>query len=46
MIVALGSGYQRLYVIPSLDLIIVRQGDFSRFSDPEFCARCWGGDRG
>lgn len=36
MVVALGSGYQRLYVIPSLDLIIVRQGENAKFSDPEF----------
>ncbi len=36
MVVALGSGYQRLYVIPSLDLIIVRQGENAKFSDPVF----------
>lgn len=36
MIVALGSGYQRLCVIPSLDLIIVRQGENAKFSDAVF----------
>jgi CubicO group peptidase (beta-lactamase class C family) len=36
MVVALGSGYQRLYVIPSLDLIIVRQGENAKFSDAVF----------
>jgi len=36
MVAAVGSGYQRLFVIPSLDLIIVRQGDFGQFSDVTF----------
>ena len=36
MVVALGSGYQRLYVIPSLDLVIVRQGENTKFSDAVF----------
>ena len=36
MVVALGSGYQRLCVIPSLDLIIVRQGENASFSDSTF----------
>jgi hypothetical protein len=36
MIVALGSGYQRLCVIPSMDLIIVRQGENTAFSDVTF----------
>lgn len=36
MVVALGSGYQRLCVIPSLDLIIVRQGENTKFSDTIF----------
>ncbi len=36
MIVSLGSGYQRLYVIPSLDLIVVRQGVNAAFSDGDF----------
>lgn len=36
---AAGAGKQRLYVIPSLDLIIVRQGRQSRFNDREFLSK-------
>jgi CubicO group peptidase (beta-lactamase class C family) len=36
MSVALGSGYQRLFIIPSLQAIIVRQGSNARFSDAHF----------
>jgi CubicO group peptidase (beta-lactamase class C family) len=36
MIVALGSGYQRLFVIPSLRAVIVRQGSSAKFSDAHF----------
>ena len=36
MVVALGSGYQRLYVIPSLDLVIARLGQDAKFSDGDF----------
>jgi CubicO group peptidase (beta-lactamase class C family) len=36
MIVSLGSSYQRLYIIPSLDLIVVRQGKDANFSDGNF----------
>jgi CubicO group peptidase (beta-lactamase class C family) len=36
MVVALGSGYQRLFVIPSLHAIIVRQGQDAKFSDAQF----------
>ena len=36
MVVALGSGYQRLFVIPSLKAVIVRQGSSARFSDAHF----------
>lgn len=36
MVVALGSGYQRLCIIPSLDLVIVRQGENTKFSDATF----------
>lgn len=36
LVAAVGSGYQRLFVIPSLDLVIVRQGENAPFSDAEF----------
>jgi CubicO group peptidase (beta-lactamase class C family) len=36
LVASVGSGYQRLFVIPSLHLIVVRQGNFGRFSDSEF----------
>jgi len=36
LVVSLGSGYQRLYVIPSRGLVIVRQGHNARFSDGVF----------
>lgn len=36
MVVALGSAYQRLFVIPSLNAIIVRQGRDAKFSDAHF----------
>jgi len=36
LVACIGSGYQRLYVIPSLDLIIVRQGSGGKFSDAQF----------
>jgi CubicO group peptidase (beta-lactamase class C family) len=36
MVVALGSNYQRLFVIPSLKAIIVRQGSNAKFSDAHF----------
>jgi CubicO group peptidase (beta-lactamase class C family) len=36
LIVALGSAYQRLFVIPSLKLVIVRQGRDAKFSDAHF----------
>ena len=39
MVAAVGSGYQRLFVIPSLALVIVRQGSDARFSDAEFLRR-------
>jgi CubicO group peptidase (beta-lactamase class C family) len=35
-IASIGSAYQRLFVIPSMDLIIVRLGKNARFSDGEF----------
>jgi CubicO group peptidase (beta-lactamase class C family) len=42
MVVALGSGYQRLFVIPSLKAIIVRQGSNARFSDAHFLRLIFG----
>ncbi len=36
---AAGAGKQRLYVIPSLDMVIVRQGQMSQFDDRAFLAR-------
>ncbi len=36
MVVALGSSYQRLFIIPSLKTIIVRQGANAKFSDAHF----------
>jgi CubicO group peptidase (beta-lactamase class C family) len=36
MVVALGSGYQRLFVIPSLKAVVVRQGSTAKFSDAYF----------
>jgi CubicO group peptidase (beta-lactamase class C family) len=32
----IGSGYQRLYVIPSMNLVVVRNGSGRRFSDAQF----------
>lgn len=36
LVACIGSGYQRLYAIPSLDLVIVRQGLNAKFSDGAF----------
>jgi CubicO group peptidase (beta-lactamase class C family) len=37
MIAAIGSGYQRMFIVPSMNLVVVRQGvDNSRFSDATF----------
>ena len=36
MVVALGSGYQRLFIIPSLNALVVRQGRGGNFSDAHF----------
>lgn len=36
MVVSLGSGYERLFIIPSMNALIVRQGRDARFSDAKF----------
>ncbi|MCX6877176.1 MAG: serine hydrolase [Verrucomicrobia bacterium] len=36
LVAIVGSEHQRLFVIPSLDLVIVRQGGPARFADAEF----------
>jgi len=36
LVTCIGSGYQRLYVIPSLDLIVVRHSAGGKFSDAHF----------
>ncbi len=36
LVACIGSGYQRLYVIPSLDLVVVRHGAGGPFSDARF----------
>ncbi|HEV3244465.1 MAG TPA: serine hydrolase [Chthoniobacterales bacterium] len=36
MVVALGSNYERLFIIPSMNTIIVRQGWSEKFSDGQF----------
>jgi CubicO group peptidase (beta-lactamase class C family) len=41
-VVALGSGYQRLFVIPSMNAIVVRQGRGGRFSDAHFLRLVFG----
>ena len=42
MVVALGSHYERLFVIPSLKAIIVRQGSGENFSDAQFLRLLFG----
>jgi len=36
MVVGLGSDYQRLFIIPSMNALIVRQGSNAKFSDAKF----------
>jgi CubicO group peptidase (beta-lactamase class C family) len=42
LIACVGSGYQRLYVIPSLNLVVVRQSSGGRFSDARFLRLLFG----
>ena len=39
LVAAVGSENQRLYVIPSLNLVVVRHGTAAKFSDAEFLRR-------
>lgn len=36
LVACIGSGYQRLYVIPSMNLVVVRHGSGRKFSDAYF----------
>lgn len=36
LVACIGSGYQRLYVIPSMNLVVVRHGNGKKFSDAQF----------
>jgi len=44
MVMALGSGYQRLFIIPAMNALIVRQGSNARFSDAHFLRLVLGRD--
>jgi hypothetical protein len=39
LFMAAGAANQRLYIIPSLDMVIVRQGQLAQFSDREFLSK-------
>jgi CubicO group peptidase (beta-lactamase class C family) len=45
LVACIGSLYQRLYVIPSLQLIVVRHGNGGSFSDARFLRLLLGHDR-
>jgi len=42
LVACIGSGCQRIYAVPSMDLAIVRQGRDSGFSDAEFLRQLFG----
>jgi CubicO group peptidase (beta-lactamase class C family) len=42
LVAAIGSGNQRLYVVPSMDLVVVRFGNFGQFSDGTFLRMLFG----
>lgn len=42
LFMAAGAGNQRLYIIPSMDMVVVRQGQFTRYDDREFLRRLFG----
>lgn len=42
LIASIGSGSQRLYVVPSHDLVVVRHGRESKFADAEFLRLLFG----
>lgn len=42
LFMAAGAGNQRLYIIPSLDLVVVRQAAFGKWDDGEFIKRLIG----
>jgi CubicO group peptidase (beta-lactamase class C family) len=45
LVFAAGAGGQRLYIIPSRELTIVRQGEGARYDNGEFLSRLLGGSR-
>jgi CubicO group peptidase (beta-lactamase class C family) len=46
LVAAIGSGNQRLYVVPSMELVVVRFGNFGQFSDGTFLRMLFGRSRG
>lgn len=42
LVAAIGSGNQRLYVVPSMELVVVRFGNFGQFSDATFLRMLFG----
>lgn len=42
LIASIGSGAQRLYVVPSQDIVVVRQGRNSQFTDAQFLRLLFG----